>query len=219
MSRIPRDSFGGFRRRLIETLRSKGIDNMAVLAAFAEVPRHEFVPNVWQHRAYDDASLPIGNGQTISQPFIHARYLEAAQLTGSEFVLEVGTGSGFQTALLSRLVDRVLSLERVPELANSARQRLRAFGYSNVSVRLADGTVGWKPEAPYDVILVTAAGPCIPEPLYQQMAEGGRLLMPVTQGDGQVLIRVVRRGDEFIQETLHDVRFVPLIGEHGYEPS
>jgi len=210
------DSFGGYRARLVEDLRAKGIRDLAVLRAFGEVPRHLFVPDVLTHQAYDDTSLPIGHGQTISQPSTQAVYLEALGLTGRERVLEVGTGSGYQAALLACLATDVVSVERVAALARLAKDALAAAGVRNVLVITGDGTVGWRPLAPYGAIVVAAAGPAVPSPLLDQLADGGRLVAPVSRGSAQVLLRLTRRGDVFEQEELGSARFVRLIGRHGF---
>lgn len=210
------DSYGGYRARLVEELRQRGIRDMAVLAAVAQTPRHLFVPEALRNRAYEDASLPIGNHQTISQPSTHARNLEALGLRGREGVLEVGTGSGYQTALLSRLTDRVISIERIPELAVAARAALVAAGCANVTVLVGDGTLGKRSLGPFDAILVSAAGPSIPNPLIEQLADGGRLVMPLCRDSGQELVRVTRRGEDLVQEDLGPAQFVPLVGKHGH---
>jgi len=209
--------FRGPRRRLIETLRTNGISDLAVLRAFELAPRHLFVPTGVRHRAYEDAPLPIGNGQTISQPSIHALYLQLLKLTGHERVLEIGTGSAYQTVLLSNLAAQVFSVERVPALLDTARDTLRQMGVRNVSVLLGDGTLGWRDYAPYDAILVTAASPAIPSPLTEQLAEGGRLLIPLGGRDEQTLTVVTRRGTEFERRDVTQVRFVPLLGAHGWK--
>jgi len=211
------DTFAGYRARLVEVLRSKGIADLAVLKAFAETPRHRFVPEALQRRAYDDVALPIGNGQTISQPFTQARYLEALRLTGDERVLEVGTGSGYQTALLGALAAQVFSVERVAALAAGARRALHDAGVTNASVLVGDGTLGWSAYAPYDAILVAAGGPEIPPPLVEQLSARGRLLIPVGDRGKQVLTLVERAGTEIRRTTLGDARFVPLLGEHGFD--
>lgn len=213
------DTFAGYRVRLVEGLRVKGIRDLAVLKAFAETPRHLFVPEALRHRAYEDAALPIGNGQTISQPFTQARYLETLRLTGRERVLEIGTGSGYQTALLGALAATVFSVERVETLARAAQQALHAAGVTNVSVLLGDGTLGWSAYAPYDAILVTAGGPHVPPPLVEQLAPGGRLLMPLGVRGAQTLT-LVERGSESPELRLTPLgaaRFVPLLGEHGVD--
>ncbi|MBI1967985.1 MAG: protein-L-isoaspartate(D-aspartate) O-methyltransferase [Gemmatimonadetes bacterium] len=217
MSGASADSFGGYRARLVEALRAKGIRNLAVLKAFAETPRHLFVPAAVRHRAYEDAALPIGNGQTVSQPFTQARYLELLRLRGKEKVLEIGTGSGYQTALLGTLAGQVFTVERVRSLAEAARQALLEAGVRNVSVLVGDGTLGWSAYAPYDAILVAAGGPDVPPPLLQQLADGGQLLIPLGARGSQTLTLVRRVGAEFRQLPVAEARFVPLIGEHGFD--
>jgi protein-L-isoaspartate(D-aspartate) O-methyltransferase len=210
------DSYGGYRTRLVETLRQKGIRDLAVLRAIGTVPRHLFVPQSVRHRAYEDVALPIGGGQTISQPWVQARYLELAALTGRERVLEVGAGSGYQTALLAELADAVFAVERIPTLAQSARAALEAAGYRNVTVLVGDGTLGWRPFAPYDAILVAAASPEIPAPLVEQLAPHGRLIIPLGDRNNQVLTMARPSGDQLQISTVADVRFVPLLGQFGF---
>jgi protein-L-isoaspartate(D-aspartate) O-methyltransferase len=210
------DSFGGYRSQLVETLRRKGVRDLAVLRAVQMVPRHLFVPESVRHRAYDDAALPIGSGQTISQPYVQARYLELIGLTGKEKVLEIGTGSGYQTALLALLASMVFSVERVSHLAHSARAALEAAGIRNVTILVGDGTLGWRPFAPYDAILVSAASPEIPAPLVEQLASGGRMVIPLGDREAQTLTVVERQGDQVRSSTIADVRFVPLVGEFGF---
>jgi protein-L-isoaspartate(D-aspartate) O-methyltransferase len=211
------DAFGGYRVRLVEQLREQGIRDLAVLRAFAETPRHLFVPDAVRHRAYENAALPIGAGQTISQPFTQARTLEALRLRGTEKVLEIGTGSGYQTALLSRLVAQVFTVERVRALALAAQQALRAAGAGNVSVLLGDGTLGWSAYAPYNAILVAAGGPEIPGPLVEQLTPGGRLLLPLGERGSQTLTLVERSETGLRQTPLGGALFVPLVGEHGFD--
>jgi protein-L-isoaspartate(D-aspartate) O-methyltransferase len=210
------DGYGGYRAQLVETLQRKGIRDLAVLRAIRMVPRHLFVPESVRHRAYDDAALPIGSGQTISQPWVQARYLELLGLTGRERVLEVGTGSGYQTALLAMLCDAVFSVERIPTLAQRAREALEASGIRNVTVLVGDGTLGWRPFAPYDAILVAAASPDIPTPLVEQLATSGRMVIPLGDRANQTLTLVRREGDQLRSTTVADVRFVPLLGEFGF---
>ena len=210
------DGYGGYRAQLVETLQQKGIRDLAVLRAIRIVPRHLFVPESVRHRAYDDAALPIGSSQTISQPWVQARYLEVLRLTGRERVLEIGTGSGYQTALLAMLCDAVFSVERIPALAQRARGALEASGIRNVTVLVGDGTLGWRPFAPYDAILVAAASPEIPAPLVEQLASGGRMVIPLGDRANQTLTLVRREGDELRSTTVADVRFVPLLGEFGF---
>jgi protein-L-isoaspartate(D-aspartate) O-methyltransferase len=213
----PADGFGGYREQLVETLRSKGIRDLAVLRAIAEVPRHLFVPEYLRHRAYDDAALPIGNGQTISQPWIQARSLEALSLTGRGNVLEVGTGSGYQTALLARLADTVVSIERVRALSEQAQASLAVAGLQRkIHLVVGDGSLGWPPLAPYEGIVVAAASPDVPAPLVKQLDEGGRLVVPVGGRETQQLTLVIRTGTTYSTSALSDARFVPLIGQHGW---
>ena len=211
------DSFGGYRARLVERLRDQGVQDLAVLRAFAETPRHLFVPDGVRHRAYEDGALPIGAGQTISAPFTQARYLEALRLQGHERVLEIGTGSGYQTALLAHVVSQVFSVERVRALAETAQRALRTAGVRNASVLLGDGTLGWSGYAPYDAILVAAGGPEIPVPLVDQLALGGRLLIPIGDRGAQTLTLVERTAQGTRQRALGAALFVPLVGEHGFD--
>ena len=210
------DGYGGYRSRLVETLQQKGIRDLAVLRAIGTVPRHLFVPESVRHRAYDDVALPIGGGQTISQPWVQARYLELAALSGRERVLEVGAGSGYQTALLALLADAVFAVERIPALAQGARAALEAARIRNVTVLVGDGTLGWRPFAPYDAILVAAASPEIPAPLVEQLSPGGRLVIPLGDRSTQVLTLVQREGEQVRTSTVADVRFVPLLGQFGF---
>ena len=208
---------GGARRRLVELLRTKGIRDMAVLRAFDLTPRHQFVPTGVRHRAYEDAPLQIGSGQTISQPSIHARYLEILAFQGKERVLEIGTGSGYQTVLLSHLVAQIFTIERIPALFAAAREAINKAGATNVSMLLGDGTVGWREYAPYDAILVSAGGPSIPPALVEQLAEGGRMLIPVGGKEEQTLKLVTRRAGDTEITDIAPVRFVPLFGTQGWE--
>lgn len=216
MARPVGGEYTGARRRLVETIRSKGINDLAVLRAFELTPRHLFVPTGLWHKAYEDAPLPIGSGQTISQPSIHAKYLELLRLTGRERVLEIGTGSGYQTALLAHLVAQVFSIERIPALLTQARQNLQRAAVANVSLLLGDGTVGWREYAPYDAILVSAASPKVPQPLVEQLATGGKLLIPLGGMDEQDLVMFTRSGNELVRESILPVRFVPLLGTYGW---
>lgn len=209
--------YRGARRRLVEALQNGGVRDLAVLRAFDLTPRHAFVPSGMKHRAYEDSALPIGNGQTISQPSTHARYLELLRLTGHERVLEIGTGSGYQTVLLSHLAAQVFSVERVGALIERAREAIRTAGARNVSILVGDGTLGWRDYAPYDAILVTAGAPAVPEPLAEQLAEGGRLLIPIGSREEQTLALVTKRGESLERRDIGAVRFVPLIGAHGWQ--
>jgi protein-L-isoaspartate(D-aspartate) O-methyltransferase len=208
----------GPRARLLDVLRANGVSDLAVLRAFEMTPRHIFVPSGVGHRAYEDSALPIGSGQTISQPTVHGRSLQLLRLTGRERVLEIGTGSGYQTVLLSHLVDQVFSIERVAALMESARATIAELGTRNISLLVGDGTVGWREYAPYDAILVSAASPDVPAPLLEQLAPGGRLLVPVGDRAGQKLALVTRTPDGYEREDLDPVRFVPLLGRHGWKP-
>ena len=210
-------AYRGARERLIERLRGRGIEDRRVLAAIAAVPRHLLVPEALRHRAYGDRPLPIGAGQTISAPDVVARMSQALALRGGETVLEVGTGSGYQAAVLARLAARVVSVERVPSLASRARSALDRLGVTNVVVHLGDGTRGWAPQAPYAAILVTAGGPDVPGPLVDQIACGGCLVGPFGPRGLQELVRVRRRAaGRLVRESLGACRFVDLLGEHGW---
>ncbi|MFN2317566.1 MAG: protein-L-isoaspartate(D-aspartate) O-methyltransferase [Gemmatimonadales bacterium] len=213
------DSFGGYRSRLVEELRQKAIRDLAVLHAVSVVPRHLFVPESVRHRAYEDSALPLTAGQTISQPWVQARSLELLRLTGREKVLEVGAGSGYQTALLTLLASAVFAVERIPALAHGAREALAAAGITTVNMMIGDGTLGWRAYAPFDAILVAAASPDIPAPLVDQLAPGGRMVIPVGGTDTQTLTLVERSADgaTVTRTPVSGVRFVPLLGEFGYD--
>ncbi len=200
------------RERLIARLRAQGINNEAVLNQIRNVPRHLFVDEALASRAYEDTALPIGHGQTISQPFVVARMTEAILRDGTpDKVLEIGTGCGYQAAVVAGLVPQVYSIERLKLLADKARARMRELSLSNVKIRHGDGFKGWPGQAPFDAIMVTAAPPEIPEALLAQLAEGGRLVIPVGHRGAQVLLLVTRKGDEFQSEQLAAVSFVPLL--------
>ena len=208
------------RRRMVERqIEARGVRDPRVLEAMRKVPRHKFVDPGLVEQAYSDYPLPIGERQTISQPYIVAVMTEALLLRGGEKVLEVGTGSGYQAAVLSVLAEEVYSLERIPELARRARQILNQNGYFKVHVRLTDGTYGWEDEAPFDAILVTAgAPPDIPDTYLRQLAIGGRLVIPVGERSSQVLKRVTKiADDDYRSEDLLDCRFVPLVGDKGWK--
>ncbi len=202
-----------------EQLVARGIRDAAVLRAMAEVPREEFVPEDARPYAYRDGPLAIGEEQTISQPYVVALMTEALDLTAEDRVLEVGTGSGYGAAVLSRVAAEVYTVERHQSLVQAARERLERLGYDNVHVRLANGTLGWPEHAPYDAIVVTAGGPEVPDSLRDQLAIGGRLVMPVGSAiTSQELIRVHRLGKSaYNRESLGAVRFVPLIGQEGWQ--
>ena len=202
--------------KLLKELRKHGIGDERVLAALERVPRERFISGEQQELAYRNAPLPIGEGQTISQPFVVAFMLQELRLAGTEHVLEVGTGSGYQTALLAELTNSVVSTERHASLADGARQRLARLGYTNVAVYAADGTRGWPRNAPYDAIVVSAGAPEVPTALLDQLADGGRLILPVGSLVSQKLFLVQRRGEHFERYDRGDVRFVPLVGEEGW---
>lgn len=204
------------RDRLVERLREKGIRSEAVLGVMRRTPRHLFVDEALSSRAYEDTALPIGFNQTISQPYIVARMTEALLAGGvPEKVLEVGTGSGYQAAVLAQLVPRLYTVERIDALVRSARQRFRTLELRNVQLKQSDGSWGWPQQAPFDAILVTAAPAEIPRPLLEQLADGGRLVIPVGGASGQTLAVVTRRGNVYEREDLEPVSFVPLVGGAG----
>ena len=198
-------------------IRARGIRDVRVLAAMLTVPRHGFVPEEFLAEACDDRPLPIGEGQTISQPFMVAAMAEALELSGQERVLEIGAGSGYQAAVLSLLAREVWTVESHAALAEAARERLARLGYGHVHIQVGDGTLGWPEEAPFDAILVTAAAPFVPPPLVAQLAEGGRLVLPVGAAKTQQLTRVRRRDGVVSSETMFDCQFVPLVGRYGWE--
>ncbi|MCD6299557.1 MAG: protein-L-isoaspartate(D-aspartate) O-methyltransferase [Dehalococcoidales bacterium] len=208
--------FAAARARLVESL-SIEIKDERVLAAMSRVPRECFVPSSKQHLAYEDAPLPIGFDQTISQPYIIALMTEALELRGNEKVLEVGTGSGYQAAILAELARWVITTERLPALAETARKVLDGLGYTNIRVHLAEETIGWPGEAPYDAIIVTAGAPRVPADLLAQLAFGGRLIIPVGSRYVQELYKVTRRRKRNVIHNLGGCRFVPLIGKDAWE--
>jgi len=199
-------------RMVVEQIASRGIRDPLTLAALRKVPRHLFVPEEQRAEAYADHPLPIGHAQTISQPYIVGFMTEQLGLRGGETVLEVGTGSGYQAAVLSEIAARVFTIEIVAPLGEEARARLAALGYGNVSVRVGDGYKGWPEAAPFDAIIVTAAAPRMPEPLREQLKDGGRLVIPLGEDDQEIVI-VTRRGSAFAEQRVLPVRFVPMTGE------
>ena len=210
-------SFDSARQRMVrEQLIPRNINDERVLEAMAQVPRHLFVQDALRSQAYGDHSLPIGAGQTISQPYIVALMTQALQLTGDESVLEIGTGCGYQTAVLTRLCHRVLTVERIKQLHIKARSTLDKMQIFNVICTVDDGTMGWPQYSPYDAIIVTAAGPDIPTPLIEQLADPGRLVIPIGSQESQELVLLEKKDGEISRQTLELVRFVPLIGGHGW---
>ncbi len=201
------------RTRLVERLREQGIENEKILTVISETPRHAFIDEALSHRAYEDTALPIGFNQTISQPYVVARMTEALLAEGPlENVLEVGTGSGYQTAILAALVDKVYTVERIGGLAARARERLNTVGYRNIMFKHADGGMGWPERGPFDAILVTASPTSVPEALIEQLAVGGRMLVPVGESRRQDLVMVRKHEDGIEQMVLEPVKFVPLLG-------
>ncbi len=206
------------RRRMVEEqLERRGISDLRVLRAMAEVPRHMFLEKELWEQAYEDHPLPIGANQTISQPYIVALMAQALELKVTEKVLEVGTGSGYAAAVLSRLAAEIFSVETVEELALEARTILSMLGYTNVSVLCGDGTLGWQEHAPYDAIIVSAGAPCIPRPLIEQLTVPGRLVLPMGEKDLQSLVRVCKDDRGIHEEYLGECHFVRLKGEYGWE--
>jgi protein-L-isoaspartate(D-aspartate) O-methyltransferase len=207
------------RGRMVEHLRSYyKVADERVLDAMNRVPRHEFVPSALRSQAYKDNALPIAAGQTISQPFIVARMTELLELKGRERVLEIGSGSGYQTAILATVARKVFAVERIRTLHNEAKQKLMELGFRNISYRCDDGTNGWEVYAPFDAILVAAGGPEIPEPLVKQLEVGGRMVIPIGENQkSQLLVRVTRTEKGFDTENFGPCAFVPLIGNHGWD--
>jgi protein-L-isoaspartate(D-aspartate) O-methyltransferase len=210
--------FAAARETLIAALRLE-IGDERVVEAMRRVHREEFVPADLRRLAYDDRPLPIGHGQTISQPLMVATMTEVLRLKGNEKVLEIGTGSGYQTAILAELADSVITVERVPELAESAAERFRRLGYTNITVHVAGPKLGWPEEAPYDAILVTAGAPRVPRVLVDQLGPGGRLVIPVGRRSVQQLLSVTREGDSLRVRRHGQCRFVPLIGDEAWPAS
>lgn len=210
--------FVGYRRRLIEEIRGQGIEDLEILQLFDRVPRHLFVPEGVWNRAYEDAPIPIGYGQTASQPSLQARFLELLRPGPEDRVLEIGTGSGYLTALLALMADRVFSVERVRELSNRARRALDALGMKNVALLVGDGTIGWRKYAPYRAITVSAASPSVPDALVDQLDDPGRMLIPVGTREAQELLLVRKEGGRVTEEVAEEAcTFVPLLGRFAWQ--
>ena len=214
---IPQNYLRAREKMVDEQIAARGVTNPRLLAAMRKIPRHLFVDPGLQQRAYDDSSLPIGQKQTLSQPYMAARITEALNLSGDERVLEVGTGSGYQTALLAELSFNVFSVEKIRALATKARGILDRLQYHNVAIQVGDGTIGWPEHSPFDAIAVTAGAPDLPRPLLEQLTPGGRLVIPVGDEHTQVLVRITRNGSKFEEEQLGDCRFVKLRGKFGWQ--
>lgn len=209
--------YAGYRRKLIEDIRARGVEDLEILQLFDRVPRHIFLPEGVQPRAYEDNAIPIGYGQTASQPSLQAHYLSILRPTDEDKVLEIGTGCGYLTALLAIMADRVYSVERVRELSKRSRKALDAFGVKNAALLVGDGTIGWRKYAPFDVIVVSAASPSVPKALVDQLADGGRMLIPVGSRDIQELTLVKKTGFAVTEEIVGgEVKFVPLLGRFAW---
>ncbi|NOY54031.1 MAG: protein-L-isoaspartate(D-aspartate) O-methyltransferase [Deltaproteobacteria bacterium] len=207
-------------KRLVdEILPAAGIEDVRVLSAFRRVPRHRFVDEALALRAYEDVALPIGYGQTISQPSTVAYVAQALELQGNEKVLEIGSGSGYQTAILAHLAERIFAMERIRPLGNQVWPRLDRLGLSNVAIRIGDGTYGWPDQAPFDVVVVSAGSPRIPEHLVRQLRVGGKMIIPLEVDGSQRLIKVIKRSSGMDRIELDPCRFVKLVGRYGWEKS
>ena len=205
------------RERMVrEQIIARGIKDPRVIEAMHQVPRHLFVPEALAGQAYGDSALPLGEGQTISQPYMVAYMSESLKLSGKERVLEIGTGTGYQTAVLSYLADRVYSMERIRSLLETARKILDQIQCRNVITQLSDGSYGWKEEAPFDAIMVTAGSPSLPEPLMEQLKVGGTMVIPIGGRNVQRLMKVRRGAHSFVEENLMECSFVALVGDHGW---
>ena len=210
-------SYAGQRRKMVEEqLVERGINDLRLLEVVSRVPRHLFVQESLQHRAYGDTPLPIGENQTISQPYIVGAMTEALHLKGEERVLEIGTGSGYQTAIIAELCRQVFTIERLNNLSRKAQNILESLNYMNIVFKMFDGTYGWPDQAPFDAILITASAPEIPGSLVKQLGDGGRLVAPIGEADKQKLVVLTKNGDRVSRRDLGDCKFVPLIGKYGW---
>ncbi len=210
-------AYAGQRRKMIEEqLVNRGIKDLAVMEAMSRVPRHLFVNSSLQHRAYGDCPLPIGENQTISQPYIVALMTQTLQLKGEERVLEIGTGSGYQTAIMAELAAQVFTIERVKPIARKSKELLGRLGYANIVFKVFDGTYGWRDQSPFDAILVTASTPEVPSALLEQLSDRGRLIAPVGGKEDQALVVFNKSGDRLVRREIGRCKFVPLIGKFGW---
>jgi protein-L-isoaspartate(D-aspartate) O-methyltransferase len=207
--------YAGHRQKMIEEIIDRGIKDLRVIEAMSRVPRHLFVRETFQHKAYGDHPLPIGESQTISQPFVVAAMSQALQLTGEERVLEIGTGSGYQTAILSELAAQVFTIERVKSLGQQAKKLLDGLGYTHINYKIFDGTYGWRELGPYDAVVITAAGPEVPQALIEQVKDGGLIVAPIGDDQGQELMLYTKRGKRLSARRMGACFFVPLIGKYG----
>jgi protein-L-isoaspartate(D-aspartate) O-methyltransferase len=214
---MPKDERAEERLRMVKTqIAARGVKDERVLTAMRSLPRHLFIPAAYRDVAYSDCPLPIGKGQTISQPYIVAVMTELLAIQPEDRVLEIGAGSGYQAAILGRLAKSVISIERIPDVAEMAQENLARLGISNVKIVIGDGTLGYPEQSPYDAVLITAATPDVPPPLIEQIAEGGRLVAPVGSRDLQELVRVTKREGQVTRQFFGGVVFVPLLGRHGW---
>jgi len=210
-------SYAGQRRKMVEEqLVERGVKDLRLLEAMSRVPRHLFAQDSLQHRAYGDTPLPIGENQTLSQPYIVGAMTEALELKGEERVLEIGTGSGYQTAIIAELARQVFTIERLNNLSRKAQKILEGLNYMNIVFKMFDGTYGWPDQAPFDAILITASAREIPESLIKQLGDGGRLVAPIGETDKQKLVVLTKKGDRVSRKNLGDCKFVPLIGKYGW---
>ena len=206
------------KKSMIDTqLKSRGISSSEVLRAMSVVPREKFVSSEYIEAAYNDGPLSIGSGQTISQPYMVAMMTEALMLRKNDKVLEIGTGSGYQAAVLQEIASHIYSVERISSLAENAKKLLGSLGYSDIKIKVEDGTLGWPEEAPFDAIIVTSGSPSVPETLMSQLSDGGRMIIPVGSRNHQRIIRIIRSGDNYSKEEMLSCIFVPLIGKYGWD--